>query len=100
MSKNNSLVHSMLAANAADTAEAEPNAYGTDLATDPVFHFSVAKHLYEYSWPSCFLLSYICEPIFLVGMFYVLGKHLVRTQPHLKGIHADLCLIPQPMDLS
>jgi len=57
------------------------------------------RTLYEYNFPSCFLIPFICEAIFTVVLPYHMGYRLVRTRS-VSRQNAESCLSPCPMDLA
>jgi len=54
--------------------------------------------LYEYNFPSCFLLPFLLEGVFAILIPYHIGVRVVGARP--VGLRtAEACLAPAPMDL-
>jgi len=57
------------------------------------------RTLYEYNFPSCFLIPFVAEALFTIVLPYHLGCRLVRTR-NMSKHQAEACLAPVPMDLA
>jgi len=61
---------------------------------------SLGQILYEYSFPSTFLIPFLAEPVVTVLVPYVLMSLVVRTNAAICGTAAEAYLSSSPMDLS
>jgi len=60
---------------------------------------SFGSTLYQYNFPSCFLIPFLLEPIFTIVVPYHLGTKLVGSKAVTRK-EAELALAPLPMDLA
>lgn len=58
------------------------------------------KTLYDYNFPSCFLIPFVGEAVFTVLLPYYVGKQIVGKRTKMTRNKAEACLAPIPMDLS
>merc|ERR1719456_2017923 len=57
------------------------------------------KTLYEYNFPSCFLIPFLIEPVVTIFFPYHIGRLLVRSRGVTRR-DAEACLAPMPMDMA
>jgi len=61
---------------------------------------SLGRILFDYSFPSTFLIPFLVEPLVVIVIPYQIMMLIVRTHPAIIGAAADAYLASTPMDLS
>jgi len=70
------------------------------VAESPSIQKALYVQLLAYIFPSCLLLPFLCEPIALTFLPYIMGTRLVRSRPEVTHQQAEQCLACNPYDLS
>lgn len=60
---------------------------------------SLAENLYDYAFPSTYLIPFLLEPIVTVWLPLRLGELIVRTHPEMVGRAAEGWLVSAPMEM-
>merc|ERR1719498_259659 len=61
---------------------------------------SLGQILFDYSFPSTFLIPFLVEPIVVIIVPYQLMSMIIRSNPAIVGSSAEAYLASTPMDLS
>jgi len=59
----------------------------------------LAENLYDYAWPSTFLIPFLIEPFATIVLPEILGVLVLRSHPEIRGIYAEELLTNAPMEM-